>query len=90
MLRLVISLLVLAGGIALFVMLGTVLLPVILTVMVLWFLAALLTPARRPGAPRPGAYEPGVEEASSASEDLPAGQAVIDVTAQVVEEKESQ
>lgn len=83
MIRFLGTLLMLAAGIGLVIMAGTVLLPVVLILIAVWILAALFRPGRVQNVPPPQGDEPPVEE------DIPASQAVIDVEAVDVSGKES-
>ena len=82
MIRFLVTLLMLAAGIGLVIMAGTVLLPVVLILIAVWILAALFRPGRVQNVPPPQGDEPPVE-------DIPASQAVIDVEAVDVSGKES-
>lgn len=75
MIRFLGTLLFLAIGIGLFLMAGSILLPVIGILFLIWFFAALFRPGRRT-APVQTPPEP--------AEDIPASQAVIDVEAVTV------
>lgn len=75
--RFLVTLLVLALGIGLFVMAGTVLLPVFGLLLIIWFLAALFRSGQRSVPESEYPEEEPVEE-------IPASQAVIDVEAVAV------
>ena len=80
MVRFIISLLVLAAGIGLLIMAGTVLLPVVAVFFVIWVIAALFAPVRRVVPPEPQSEPP--------AEEIPASQSVIDVEAVEVSDDE--
>ena len=75
--RFLVTLLVLALGIGLFVMAGTVLLPVFGLLLIIWFSAALFRSGQRSVPESEYPEEEPVEE-------IPASQAVIDVEAVAV------
>ena len=81
MIRFIITLLVLALGIGLFIMAGTVLLPVIGLMLIVWFFTVLFCAAGQ----HP---EPVDDIAGEPEEDVPASQAVIDVEAVSVPDEE--
>lgn len=78
MIRFIITLLVLALVIGLFIMAGTVLLPVVGLLLIVWFFSVLF---------RSGQHSVPTEEPAKGPEmDVPASQAVIDVEAVTVTE----
>ena len=81
MARLLSFLFALIGGIVLVVLVGTVFLPIVAGILIVWGLAALLAP------PRSGEGAP--DEVPEPEDDVPASQAVIDVQAVDVTEEES-
>ena len=81
MINFLITLLVLAVGIGLLIMAGTVLLPVVALLFVIWFIAALFGAGRRNVSP-PEPEEPSMD-------DIPASQAVIDVEAVAVSDDDA-
>ena len=81
MARLLSFLFALIGGIVLVVLVGTVFLPIVAGILIVWGLMALLAPSRSgEGAP---------DEVSEPEDDIPASQAVIDVQAVDVTEEGS-
>ena len=80
MIRFIISLLVLAAGIGLLIMAGTVLLPVVAVFIIICVIAALFAPGRRIVPPEPQSEPP--------TEEIPASQSVIDVEAVEVSDDE--